>query len=274
MRPAGPVPAPAADRRRPRAPAAARPARRAASRPRPRGAPVRRRASRRLRPAAALLASARALAGASPAAPALVFSRRGRLCCRSVGARLAASSACRRRLPSPATFSRTSGEPTATVSPISAPSHSDLAVDRRRDLDRRLVGHDGGEHRVLAHEVADLDVPFDELGLGNAFADIGQLDDVLAHRQASIGLDQRAADAGRPGEVVPFLGVRIGRVPAGDARDRRFEMVEAVSPARAPPARRRSPRSASPRGRRRSGRSSSPTPRSCRGRAAAACAGR
>ena len=131
-------------------------------------------------------------------------------------------------MPSPSTFSRISGEPTATTSPISAPSHSDLAVDGRGNLDRRLVGHDGGEQRVLAHEVADLDVPFDELGLGDAFADIGQLDDVLAHRQASIVSTQRAADAAGPGEIVPFLRMRIGRVPAGDARDRRFEMVEAV----------------------------------------------
>ena len=28
---------------------------------------------------------------------------------------------------------------------------------------------------VLAHQVADLDVPFDKLGLGDAFADIGPL---------------------------------------------------------------------------------------------------
>ncbi len=62
----------------------------------------------------------------------------------------------------------------------------DFAVDRRGDFDGRLVGHDRGEHRVLAHEVADLDVPFDEFGLGDAFADIGQLDDVFAHDQASI----------------------------------------------------------------------------------------
>ena len=37
-----------------------------------------------------------------------------------------------------------------------------------------------------------------------------------------------AADARRAREVVPFLGVRIGRVPAGDALDRRLEVVEAV----------------------------------------------
>src|SRR5688500_4546692 len=36
------------------------------------------------------------------------------------------------------------------------------------------------------------------------------------------------ADAGRAGEVVPFLGVRIGRVPSGDAFDRRLQVIEAM----------------------------------------------
>ena len=56
----------------------------------------------------------------------------------------------------------------------------------------------------------------------------GQLDDVLGHPQASIAVAQRSADAGRPREIIPFLRVRIGRVPAGHARDRRFQMIEAV----------------------------------------------
>ncbi len=57
----------------------------------------------------------------------------------------------------------------------------DGAGDRRRNLDRRLVGHDGGEDLVLQHRLADLDVPFDDLGLGDALADIGHLDDPRAH---------------------------------------------------------------------------------------------
>ena len=36
------------------------------------------------------------------------------------------------------------------------------------------------------------------------------------------------ADADRAREIIPFVGVRIGRVPAGDALDRRFEMIEAM----------------------------------------------
>ena len=57
------------------------------------------------------------------------------------------------------------------------PSSAIRARDRRGDLDRRLVGHHVGQHLVLDDLVADLDVPFDDLGLGDAFADVGQLDD-------------------------------------------------------------------------------------------------
>ena len=64
------------------------------------------------------------------------------------------------------------------------PKH--FAIDRRRNLHRRLIGHDGGEQRVLAHQIADLDVPFDELGLGDALAHIRKLDHMLAHAHASI----------------------------------------------------------------------------------------
>src|ERR1700733_2002718 len=42
------------------------------------------------------------------------------------------------------------------------------------------------------------------------------------------GLDERAAHARGAGEIVPFLGVRIGRVPAGDALDWRLERIEAA----------------------------------------------
>jgi hypothetical protein len=49
----------------------------------------------------------------------------------------------------------------------------DLAIDRRGNFDRRLVGHYGGKSRVRAHEVADFDVPLDEFGFGDSFADVG-----------------------------------------------------------------------------------------------------
>src|ERR1700691_4134011 len=41
-------------------------------------------------------------------------------------------------------------------------------------------------------------------------------------------LDERAADALGTGEIVPFLRMRIGRIPAGDALDRRLERIEAA----------------------------------------------
>ena len=61
------------------------------------------------------------------------------------------------------------------------PQPDDLAIHRRGDFDRRLVGHHGGKGRVRAHQVADLDVPLDEFGFGDAFADVGQPDHVLRH---------------------------------------------------------------------------------------------
>ena len=52
----------------------------------------------------------------------------------------------------------------------------DGAGDGQFHLDRRLVGHHVGELLVFLDAVADLDVPRDDLGLGNAFADIGELE--------------------------------------------------------------------------------------------------
>jgi hypothetical protein len=75
----------------------------------------------------------------------------------------------------------TSTEPIAIWSPTS-PGHFDNAAgDRRLHLHRRLVGHHVGELLILLDHVADLDVPGDDLGLGNAFADVGQLEFVARH---------------------------------------------------------------------------------------------
>ena len=57
----------------------------------------------------------------------------------------------------------------------------DGAADRRRQFDRSLVGHDVDERVLLADLLPGHDMPFDDLGLGRAFADIGKLDDVAAH---------------------------------------------------------------------------------------------
>ena len=49
-----------------------------------------------------------------------------------------------------------------------------LARDGRFHFDRRLVGHHVGELLIFLDAVADLDVPGDDLRLGNAFADVRQ----------------------------------------------------------------------------------------------------
>jgi hypothetical protein len=56
-----------------------------------------------------------------------------------------------------------------------APGH------RRRNLDRRLVGHDVGKRLILDHGSTGLDVPFDKFDLGDALADVRHLDDMDSH---------------------------------------------------------------------------------------------
>ena len=129
--------------------------------------------------------------------------------------------------PGPSTSSRTRGEPTASVSPISPPSHCDGSVDGGGDVDRRLVRHHGGEDHVLLHGIADLDVPFDEFGLGDALADIGELDGEGAHHQPSITRFSAPPMRAWTRKIVPLLGVRIGRVPAAHPQNRGFEVIEA-----------------------------------------------
>ena len=208
---------PAADLRRPRELAGARRARRAASRP-PR---ARRRQGGR--------GSAAAAAGGPAGGRRSAAARLGGGACGRGGAGF-----WRRRRgaawpPSPATSAGSARRP--------RPRRS-----RRPRRPARRFRHRRGEgistvalsvitaasDVVLAHEVADLDAPFDEFGFGDALADIGQLDHELAHRHASSISTQRAADARGPGEIVPFLRMRIGRVPAGDPLDRRLQMIEAV----------------------------------------------
>ena len=53
--------------------------------------------------------------------------------------------------------------------------------DRALHLDRRLVGHHVGELLVFLDAVAQFDVPGDDLGLGDAFTDVGQLELIGRH---------------------------------------------------------------------------------------------
>ena len=55
------------------------------------------------------------------------------------------------------------------------------AGDWRFHFHRRLVGHDVGDDLVLGDNIADLDVPADQFGLGGAFAHVGQFEDETTH---------------------------------------------------------------------------------------------
>ena len=57
----------------------------------------------------------------------------------------------------------------------------DRPRDGRFHFDRCLVGHHVGELLVFLDAVADLDVPCDDFGLGNAFANVGQLELIDGH---------------------------------------------------------------------------------------------
>src|SRR5689334_14450756 len=74
------------------------------------------------------------------------------------------------------------------------------AADGRGDFHRRLVGHDLGEHLVLAHDIADGDMPADKLDLGYALADVRNLDDARAHAQSSMTVARARAMRAGPGK--------------------------------------------------------------------------
>ena len=77
----------------------------------------------------------------------------------------------------------------------------DLAGDGGGHFHRSLVGHHVDEGGVFLDEVADLDVPGDDFGFGGAFADVGELEDELAHGlQASIVRRRAATTRAGPGK--------------------------------------------------------------------------
>ena len=182
-------------------------------------------------------------------------SRRGRL------RRLRPAPALRARppaaaLPSPATFSRTIGEPTATVSPISAPSHSTSPSTGDGISTVALSVMTAASSASSRTRSPTLTCHSTSSASATPSPTSGSLMTCSPIVSGLHRLEQRPADAGRPGEIVPFLRVRIGRVPAGDARRPAPPDGRSSAPAPAPKARRRSRRSASPRARPRSGRSS------------------
>ena len=63
-----------------------------------------------------------------------------------------------------------------------AGQRDDGARHRRLHLHRRLVGHHVGDVLVFLDPVADRDVPGDDLRLGDALADVGQLEGETGHQ--------------------------------------------------------------------------------------------
>ena len=74
--------------------------------------------------------------------------------------------------------------------------------DRRRNLDRRLVGHDVGHRLVFCDLVSHRDMPGDEFGFDDAFAQIGHFDDVVGHDQFSITRCSALATRAGPGKYI------------------------------------------------------------------------
>ncbi|MCY1295844.1 hypothetical protein D9M70_452040 [compost metagenome] len=129
--------------------------------------------------------------------------------------------------PSPAISMRTSGAFTATVSPTSAPSQSTVPVTGEGISTVALsvmtaastMSSRTGSPGFTCHSTS------------SASATPSPTSGILITNSPISGLhhfDERASDARGAGEIVPFLGVRVGRVPARNAHDGRFEMVEAM----------------------------------------------
>ena len=103
-------------------------------------------------------------------------------------------------LPAPSTSRRISSAPTAICSPTVAAERHDLARHGRRNLHRGLVGHHVGQHLVLLDRIARLHMPGHQFDLGNAFADVGHLDHMSSHGQASIVRLRAAPTRSGPGK--------------------------------------------------------------------------
>src|SRR5258708_9513627 len=146
---------------------------------------------------------------------------------RSAGGGASRGAATTSSLPSPATSRRTSSAPTATTPPTSAPSATTVPATG-----------DGISTVALSVMTAakswssSTDWPTSTChSTSSASATPSPTSGSLMMRMPISGLHhgpEGAADPGRSREVVPLLGVRIGRVPAGDAHHRRLEVIEAI----------------------------------------------
>ena len=234
MRPAGPVPARTAARCPALARAGAPPARPAAS------SPAARRGERR----DGVDFAATGGAGCRGSASAAGFGA-GAWCRPGAGAGFAAAGsagACRwpRHCPRLRPRTRPARAPTGGHVAGLAVRVDHLAGHRRGHLDRRLVGHDVDQRLVLLTMSPTSTCQATISASAVPSPTSGSLKTIASHAQPSITRRSASADARRAREILPFEGVRIGRVPAGHALDRRLQVIEAVSPAPAPTARRRS----------------------------------
>src|SRR5271166_125502 len=129
-------------------------------------------------------------------------------------------------LPSPGALRRTRSEPTATTSPTSAPSQTispeigdGISTVALSVITAASVASARTRSPILTcHSTSSASAtPSPTSGSLITCSAIS-----LPHH-----VEQRSADADWPGEVVPFLCMRIRRIPPCDARNGRLQMIEA-----------------------------------------------
>ena len=129
---------------------------------------------------------------------------------------------------SPSSSNSTNGAPMAIFWPISPcraetlPATGEVISTVALSVMTSTSGWSSSSHSPGLH------MPGGDFRLSDAFADIGQAEQIMRHAQPSCVRRKRGGHPRRAGEIIPFEGVRIGRVPARDALDRRFEMIEAA----------------------------------------------
>ncbi len=145
------------------------------------------------------------------------------------GARVAAAVAARlRTLPAPSTSMRMSSLPTAITSPSLPPSASTVpatgegisTVALSVITSARLWSSVTASPGCTCHATSSTSAMPSPMS--------GILITCTPIVMRSIARLNAAATRAGPGEIVPLLRMRIGRVPAGHALDRRFEVIEAV----------------------------------------------
>ena len=126
---------------------------------------------------------------------------------------------------SPGTFRRTRSDPTATLSPISAPSQM-ISPSTGEGISTVALSVITAARLSARTRSPTLTCHSTSSASAMPSPTSGSLITCSAMSRRH-SLEQRTPDAARIGEVIPFLRMRIRRVPAGDTHDGRFEMIEA-----------------------------------------------